>query len=263
MLPKLILLENNQVVSEYVIDQEIFTIGRKPENDLIIDDTAVSGRHARILIIGSDAFIEDLQSTNGTLINNKRITKQMLEDGDGILVGQHQLKFQAAASPADSKANKIEAKPYAIGMEGTAFEKPAPNPEPKPTPTPQPKPEPQRNPELEPEPAPKKPEPAPEKIEKPATSTIDAEKQEALLQLLSGPDSGKKMALTKSITRLGKPGEQVAAIARRPGGYFLMHLGGNTAQPVLNGEAVSAPVTLLNDGDVIAMGKIQLKFLLV
>lgn len=231
MLPKLVLLENNQAVSNYVIDQETFTIGRKPENDLIIDDTAVSGRHARILIIGTDAFIEDLQSTNGTLINNYRITKQMLADGDSILVGRHRLKFVAAKEDTPTQQPRA----YAIGMEGdTAFEKPSPLPQ-----------------------SPENKETTTAKKE-----TRDAENQEAILELISGPDAGKKMALTKSISRLGKPGEQVAAIARRPGGYFLMHLGGNTAQPALNGEAVSAPVTLLNEGDVIELGKIRMKFLL-
>lgn len=82
------------------------------------------------------------------------------------------------------------------------------------------------------------------------------------MQLISGPNNGKKLALTKSITRLGKPGEQVAAIARRPQGYFIMHLGGNTPQPELNGTRVGTQATALKHGDIIEVGQVRMKILI-
>ena len=84
----------------------------------------------------------------------------------------------------------------------------------------------------------------------------------ALLQLLSGPNNGKKMALTRSITRLGKPGEQSAAIAKRPQGYFIMHLGGSALQPLLNGKKVGTQAAKLTHEDVIEMGKIRMKVMI-
>jgi pSer/pThr/pTyr-binding forkhead associated (FHA) protein len=73
---------------------ECFAIGRKPDNDLMIDDQSISSRHARIIKVQSVFFIEDLKSTNGTSVNEKRIDRHQLRDGDIISVGQHRLIFQ-------------------------------------------------------------------------------------------------------------------------------------------------------------------------
>ncbi len=235
MQPKLVLLQNDQVVAKFALDQEIFTIGRKPENDMIIDHTSVSSRHARILVIGSDVFIEDMQSTNGTLINNKRIQKHMLADGDQIIIGQHMIKFDYPQSADEPIIESKKVKPYAVGLEGnSAFEE----------------------------------KPEAKEAEKPIFNTTNIPKpdasdsQIAQLQMVGGPNNGKKVTLTKAISRLGAPGEQVAVIARRPGGYYLMHLGGNTEQPILNGEPVSTQATLLADEDIIEVGRMRMKFLL-
>jgi pSer/pThr/pTyr-binding forkhead associated (FHA) protein len=73
---------------------ECFTIGRKPDNDLTIDDQRISSHHARIIKVQSVFFIEDLRSTNGTFVNEKQIDRHQLRDGDIIAVGQHHLIFQ-------------------------------------------------------------------------------------------------------------------------------------------------------------------------
>jgi pSer/pThr/pTyr-binding forkhead associated (FHA) protein len=78
-----------------------FTIGRKPENDLPIEDHTVSGRHAKIVRVQSVYFLEDLKSTNGTAVNGKTIDRVQLHDADVITIGQHRLIFQdSAPSPA-------------------------------------------------------------------------------------------------------------------------------------------------------------------
>lgn len=91
--PKLVLKYQGMVVMEYAITQPEFTIGRKPDNDLVIEDVAVSGQHAKIVKIQAVHFIEDLKSTNGTFINNNRIDRKQLREGDVVTIGNHRLLF--------------------------------------------------------------------------------------------------------------------------------------------------------------------------
>ena len=86
---------------------ETFTIGRKADNTLAIEDPAVSGHHARIVKVQAVFFLEDLKSTNGTAINGKPITRHQLRDADVITIGQHRIVFQESttasmAAPAPS-----------------------------------------------------------------------------------------------------------------------------------------------------------------
>ena len=73
---------------------ETLTIGRKPDNTIVIEDPAISGHHARIVKVQAVFFLEDLKSTNGTAINGKPITRHQLRDADVITIGQHRLVFQ-------------------------------------------------------------------------------------------------------------------------------------------------------------------------
>jgi pSer/pThr/pTyr-binding forkhead associated (FHA) protein len=79
---------------------DTFTIGRKADNDLPIDDHTVSGRHAKIVRVQSVYFIEDLKSTNGTAVNGKTIERAQLQDADVIAIGRHRMIFQDSASPS-------------------------------------------------------------------------------------------------------------------------------------------------------------------
>jgi pSer/pThr/pTyr-binding forkhead associated (FHA) protein len=223
MQAKIILSLNNKPLGEHLLDAEIVSIGRKPGSDIHIDNLAVSGRHARILVIGGEAFIEDLQSTNGTFINGQKISKQMLKHGDRISIGQHVLTYENESADSGDLEKTVVIRPYAVGMEG--------------------------------------PVPSPSRIQPPATPAqkpAAREERPAYLELTSGPNQGKKLALNQAITRLGKPGEQVAAIAKRPQGYFIMHLGGDIPPPLLNGAKVGTQATLLKHGDLIVLGKVQM-----
>ena len=97
-----------------------FTIGRKADNDLPIDDHTVSSRHAKIVRVQSVYFIEDLKSTNGTSVNGKPIERAQLHDADVITIGQHRMIFQdnapaaaasASASPDLEKTTVISSRP--------------------------------------------------------------------------------------------------------------------------------------------------------
>ena len=92
-MARLILSLDNQVLAEYNMTKERYTIGRLPDNDVRIDNPAVSGHHSLIINILNDSFLEDLNSTNGTYVNGKLIKKHALQHGDVITIGHHQLAF--------------------------------------------------------------------------------------------------------------------------------------------------------------------------
>lgn len=92
--PKVILKINESILKEVEITQPEFTIGRRPDNDLVIDHAAVSGRHAKIVKVQSVFFLEDLGSTNGTFVNDRRIERKQLLDTDVVTIGKHRLIFR-------------------------------------------------------------------------------------------------------------------------------------------------------------------------
>jgi pSer/pThr/pTyr-binding forkhead associated (FHA) protein len=92
---KLVVSLDNVVIKEFQITKERTTLGRRPYNDIVIDNLAVSGEHAVLTAAQSDVFIEDLNSTNGTYINGKAIKKQLLSNNDVVEVGKYRIKFLA------------------------------------------------------------------------------------------------------------------------------------------------------------------------
>ena len=91
-MPRVVLTHEGAVLKEYPLDKERITIGRKPHNDIQLDDPTVSGQHASILML-QNAYIEDMNSTNGVLLNGKKVTRRQLNHGDIIKIGRHELKF--------------------------------------------------------------------------------------------------------------------------------------------------------------------------
>lgn len=91
-MPRVVLTHEGAVLKEYPLDKERITIGRKPQNDIQLDDPTVSGQHASILML-QNAYIEDMNSTNGVLLNGKKVTRRQLNHGDIIKIGRHELKF--------------------------------------------------------------------------------------------------------------------------------------------------------------------------
>ncbi|MBB5020251.1 putative component of type VI protein secretion system [Chitinivorax tropicus] len=92
---RLVVMRNGETLQEIELRPGQLTIGRRPDNDLRLDDPTVSGYHAKIQTIGADSFLEDLDSTNGTLANGKPIKKRYLEINDQLEIGRFQLIFQA------------------------------------------------------------------------------------------------------------------------------------------------------------------------
>ena len=108
-MPKLILKFDDRELTECAVGTHPVTIGRLPDNSLVIDNPAVSGRHARVYKEGNHYVLEDLKSTNGTFVNDKPVARHTLLEGDRVLVGKHHLFFtQTGGDQAQPETPKEE-----------------------------------------------------------------------------------------------------------------------------------------------------------
>ncbi|NGY03779.1 FHA domain-containing protein [Solimonas terrae] len=220
---KLIVTDGNGQVQEFALTKERLSIGRHPDNDIPLNDKAVSGRHAVVITILKDSFLEDLDSTNGTTVNGRTITKHPLTHGDQITIGRNTLKYESEAGGDDDFEKTMILKP---GQFGTAFESQVQ--------------------------AATASAPPPTSV-KPVLGK---------LRVVSGPNAGKELELSKALTTIGKPGVQVAAITRRADGYYIVHVGGETGtkRALVNGAEISTHARKLNPGDTIELLGTQMSF---
>lgn len=107
-MDKLILNFKESTLKEYPMDKDVFTIGRKPENDIQIDNPVVSGKHARVFKEGRKVIVEDLGSTNGTFVNKKKISKTELKHKDIVFIGKHTIVFLSDDPVAQLEASAAE-----------------------------------------------------------------------------------------------------------------------------------------------------------
>jgi len=265
-MAKLILSLEGSMIREVPLDKERIMIGRKPSNEIQIENLAVSGEHACIVTILNDSFLEDMGSTNGTLVNGNPIKKHILQNNDVIEIGKYKLKYVAEA-PAAGGGNEdfektmiLRAPPKAAAAPKPANE-PAPPPKPS-TPPPTPRPVPPlakpAAPPVAPAPAAAAPVAAPA-ASAPAPAKPAEGQPLAAVQILTGPSAGKELDLVKNLTTLGKPGLQVAVITRRPQGYFITHVEG-AKFPVINGKMIDAQAQPLQDHDVIELAGVKMEF---
>jgi predicted component of type VI protein secretion system len=283
-MAKLILSMDGLVLKEITLTKERTTIGRKPHNDIQIDNLAVSGEHAVIVTILNDSFLEDLGSTNGTLVNGQPIKKHFLQNADVIELGKYRLKYisdvpAAAKGPQDFEKTMVirpggMPKPGAgqpggpgtsqpVGTMSASQGMPTMNTSqgmptmgasqgmPAPAPT-------QGTPgsgasQSMPILGTSQPQPAMSSSQPMPAGRV------ASIQILSGANAGKEMELTKALTTLGKPGVQVAVITRRPQGYFITHVEG-ASFPIVNGKALDAQAHALNDHDVLELAGVKMEF---
>ena len=247
-MARLMLSLDGQVLAEYNMNKERYTIGRLPDNDIRIDNPAVSGHHSLIINILNDSFLEDLNSTNGTYVNGKLIKKHAMQHGDVITVGHHQLRFvdsqdgeteqdefekTMVITPSSQGEDRIRRVSAAVDQAAKAIA--AKRPAPAPTPTPG------------------------HGAGVPENATA---LPKAKLQVLSGAFAGRELELTKALTTLGRPGVQVAAITRRSEGYFIVHVdsGKENDYPQVNGVPIGPQARRLNDNDVVQLAGVKMGF---
>ena len=228
-MTKLILSMDGLVLKEIALNKERMTIGRRASNDIQIDNLAISGEHAAIVTILNDSFLEGLNSTNGTLVNGQPIKKHFLKNGDVVELGKYKLKYITEQAPSNEAADfekTMVLRPSALAAAAGA-----------PVSTAQP----------------------PAAVPPVAGAPVSV--PQAAVQVLNGGNAGRELELTKTLTTLGRPGVQVAVIARRPHGYFITHVEG-AQYPVINGRAIDAQAHPLKDHDVIELAGIKMEFFL-
>ncbi len=109
-MPKMIVSIDGVVIKEVQLTKDRTTLGRRPYNDIVIDNLAVSGEHAVLQMTGNEVYLEDLNSTNGTYINGKAVKKQLLQNNDTVEIGKYKIKFMnEAAGPTFEKTMVIKA----------------------------------------------------------------------------------------------------------------------------------------------------------
>ncbi len=256
-MAKLILSVDGTVLKEISLMKERTTLGRKPHNDIQVDNLAVSGEHAAIITILNDSFIEDLNSTNGTLVNGKPIKKHFLQNNDVIEIGKHKLKYLGEApvqvSTQDFEKTMIIRKPPTIPA-AVASSPASSGPSMSDTQT-------NMRPLVPPVPTHvTSPAPVPQSSTMSQTSTAAApHTREAAIQVLSGAAAGRTLDLVKNLTTIGKPGVQVAVVTRRPSGFFITHVEGATF-PILNGVLMGAQAQALTDHATIEIAGVKMEF---
>ena len=221
-------LDGNSL-GELPLNKERTTIGRRPSNDIHIDNLAVSGDHAVIVTIAGDSFLEDLNSTNGTLVNRKPIKKHVLEHADVIEFGKYQLRYENIAQQKSSAQQH--------GFENTAVMRPAKLEVHK----------------VQDDIKTEAGQVPPQVVVKPASmlsEPVSNIPKIGRLQMLTGSNSGHELLLNKALTTIGEPGVQVVVITKRPHGYFLSHVEGEK-RPLINGQLLGSQTHELLERDVI------------
>jgi pSer/pThr/pTyr-binding forkhead associated (FHA) protein len=224
-MPKLVVSLDGVVIKEVQLTKDKTTLGRRPYNDIVIDNLAVSGEHAVLQMVGQDVYIEDQNSTNGTYINGRAVKKQLLQHNDTVEIGKYKIKYLVEDSADYEKTMVLKPGQVPAATGGRAM------------PT-QPASMPQSN----------------------FGGLGSGNVPQASIKVLSGAAAGREVALTKVVTTVGKPGVQVASITKRPGGYVFAHVEGSS-RPTVNGSAVQSDPIHLKDGDVIELAGTQMQFM--
>jgi len=113
-MPKMIVSIDGVVIKEVQLTKERTTLGRRPYNDIVIDNLAVSGEHAVLQMAGQAVTLEDLNSTNGTYVNGKAVKKQQLHSGDTIEVGKYKIRFIAELESSEYDKTMVVKPPVSV-----------------------------------------------------------------------------------------------------------------------------------------------------
>ena len=217
-MAKIIVSLDDNLIKIVPLNKDRMTLGRRPYNDIVVDNLAVSGEHAALQVIGHDYFIEDLNSTNGTYINEQKIKRQILKNGDTIEIGKYAIKYvQDGATSQSAALNPVSAS-LNVKDEKLVEEK------------------------------------------KPLFEQTKFAEAYVAIKILSGASTGKELPLVKIVTTIGKPGEAVIAITKRPKSYMVAHVEGAT-RPSLNGVSFGIDAVPLKNGDLFELAGTAMQFI--
>lgn len=281
--------EDNEVDEfDFNDGQDTISIGRRSSNDVCIPDLSVSGNHALISLEKGLFWLEDLNSTNGTYINGQAVQRQAIQSNDEIIIGKIRLAFIGSGSGSAEVTTRTasvssdfgdghvespgEIDPLAMNEAGDGIEsqgsanahkdanwqnssnQSAPHPM-----------EGMENPANVPPSshgAMAATDSQSQVLELDSTSATTS--RGAVIEIKNGAKSGQILPIDKPVTTLGRPGIQIAAIMRKPDGYFLMHIESDDSveRPTLNRDTIGDEPVLLHSGDELNVAGIDVEFML-
>ena len=322
-MTNIIVTNENDDIQEFDFDADTteISIGRRSTNDVCIPNLSVSGKHARITLDTTGALIEDLNSTNGTYINGRLISRQLLESGDEIVIGKTRVQYRSAqpvtapevvtpepatvtrlsgngsntrvtapapAAPVNGTMNGHSLNEFDNSFDDDFDDEPMTlsqkaklalgggRAQPR-TPSK----------ELDQDsdvalahPVTPDPDPVAPLNDKRHHSADDFDDEQklthdldapavqtpagAVIEIKNGAKSGQVLPIDKPVTTLGRPGIQIAAIMRKPDGYFLMHIESDDSVelPTLNRDEIGDEPVLLHSGDKLNVAGIEVEFML-
>jgi pSer/pThr/pTyr-binding forkhead associated (FHA) protein len=222
-MPKMIVSIDGVVIKEVQLTKDRTSLGRRPYNDIVIDNLAVSGEHAVLQMTGNEVYLEDLNSTNGTYVNGKAVKKQLLQNNDTVEIGKYKIKYiNEVAGPTFEKTMILKAGAIPPVTQGG-------------------------------------PAPAQAAGKTAAAQAADLGQVNASIKVLSGAAAGRQVPLVKVVTTIGKPGVAVAAITKRPHGFVVAHVEGSN-KPTVNGAAIGGEPVTLKNGDMLELAGTQMQF---
>lgn len=215
LLYKLVIMRGGVETAQVVLEAKHLSIGRDQASDITLNDASVSRHHARLVRVMDSYYLEDLDSTNGTQRNHRPITKHVLKHSDEIRIGGFTLYFLVQEKNEQSEPAALP-EPLS-GMPSSPGIKPR------------------------------------------FAAIVNGNKVQlpktARLRFFRGPNAGRTEILGRGLYTIGKPGGEVAAIARRPQGFFLLHIGGERYPRINNHEVDSVAGVKLNEADVVEVGE--------
>ena len=222
-MPTLIISIEGTIVKELALTKERTVLGRRPHNDVVMENLAVSGEHALLTLENEVVAIEDLNSTNGTFVNGFPVKRQVLADKDLIQIGKYRIRFEQTPQDQDSPdthsvTNAILNSSFADFAAST--------------------------------------------MPAALTPAVGGGKavQQASLLILNGSSAGQKVPLVKVVTTLGKPGVAVASITHKHHGFALTLVEGPSSSLKLNGQELKSEAVSLTNGDMVDLAGARKQF---
>lgn len=234
-MPNLVISIDGAVIKEVTLVKERTTLGRRPYNDIVIENLAVSGEHAVLTMRDGKVTIEDLRSTNGTFVNGRAIQKHELLHGDLLDIGRYKIRFLGNVLMDSDAPMPSASKTLAHISE--------------------------------------EPDSDYAKLSSPSgfgeissfASTIQGSvsslpERHAVIRMMTGSMAGKEVSLYKVVTTLGKPGVAIASITQKPHGFVLTQLEGESEALKLNGQVVGPLSVPLLNGDTMELAGSTMRF---
>jgi pSer/pThr/pTyr-binding forkhead associated (FHA) protein len=227
-MAKLVLSSGGSIVHQSFLDRERVLVGRAPHNHVVIDDPAVSDEHAAIITVGNDHILEHPSKLTDTLVNGSPVTRHILQHGDTMQFGVFYLRYLNPRASADSDLDRTM---LIAGLQTRA-------------------------PDAQHESG-----RSTKQVHVRTAHAADIRFPKGKVKVIAGSRTSGTIRLDRVVATFGKPGKELAVVARRPRGYFITHVEGRRSARV-NGQSIGKDARLLHHGDIIEVADEKLEFLL-